>query len=449
MSISWQQIRDEVTRHLQALIRFNTVNPPGNETQAAAYLASVLQREGIEAQIVESVPGRGNLVARIRGEGRARPLLLMAHSDVVSVEPEKWTHDPFGGEIVDGKVWGRGAVDTKCLVACELVVMLLVKRLGLTLDRDLIMATFADEEAGGRYGAGWMWQNRRELIDAEYAINEGGGAALGVGGHRFYLCQTGEKGGARMRLTARGEPGHASMPLPDTAMRRAAQAVVALTGHTFPTVMTRTVERMLRAIGQKVGGELERRIESVLQDPTWENLATLPLNEPERRMLYAMTRNTAVPTMIRGGHRINVIPSEVTVEVDGRVLPGQSPESFAAEIQALLGGLVEVELTGRSSALEADPASPLFDTIRAVMQELDPGSEVVPYLVPGGTDAKSLPGIKVYGFMPMRDHPEEFDLAHAHDERISISTLEFAVRALFEIVTRFCHARSADGVAAG
>lgn len=441
MTISWPQVRDEVTRHLQALIRFDTVNPPGNETAAAAYLASVLQQGGIEAQVVESAPGRGNLVARIRGEGRARPLLLMAHSDVVSVEPERWTHDPFGGEVVDGRVWGRGAVDTKGLVACELVVMLLVKRLGLVLDRDLIMATFADEEAGGRYGAGWMWQHRRELIDAEYAINEGGGAAVDVAGHRFYLCQTGEKGGARMRLTARGEPGHASMPLPDTAMRRAGQAVVTLTDHTFPTVMTKTVERMLQHIGQTVGGDLERSIQRALAEPSWENLARLPFSEAERRMLYAMTRNTAVPTVIHGGHRINVIPSEVTVDVDGRVLPGQSPVAFAAEVQRLLDGLVHVELTSQSNGLEADPASPLFDTIRAVMQELDPGSEVVPYLVPGGTDAKSLPGIKVYGFMPMRDHPEEFDLAHAHDERISVSTLEFATRALFEIVTRFCHAR--------
>jgi acetylornithine deacetylase/succinyl-diaminopimelate desuccinylase-like protein len=449
MSIAWHQVREETATHLQALIRFNTVNPPGNETPAATYLASVPRREGIEAQVIESAPGRGNLVARIRGEGRARPLLLMAHSDVVSVEPEKWSRDPFGGEIADGKVWGRGAVDTKGLVACELMVMLLVKRLGLSLDRDLVMATFADEEAGGRYGAGWMWRHRRELIEAEYALNEGGGAALEVAGHRFYLCQTGEKGGARMRLTARGEPGHASIPLPDTAMRRAGQAIVRLTEHTFPTIITRTVEQMLRSIGRTVGGPLERAVDDMLRDPTWEKLATLPLDAPARRMLYAMTRNTAVPTIIEGGHRINVIPSEVTVDVDGRILPGQNPEVFAGDVQALLGDLVEVELRSQSHGLEADPASPFFDTLRAVMQELDPGSEVVPYLVPGGTDAKSLPGIKVYGFMPMRDHPDEFDLAHAHDERISLSTLELAVRVLFEVVTRFCHARSAPEVAAG
>ncbi len=437
-AIDWASVRDEVTRHLQALIRFETVNPPGNETPLAEYLATVLEREGIPAEVIESAPGRGNLVARIRGNGRARPLLLMAHSDVVSVEREKWTRDPFGGELVNGCVWGRGAVDTKGLVACELGVMLLARRLGLPLERDLIFAVFADEEAGGQFGACWMWQHRRELIDAEYAINEGGGMALELGGRRFYLCQTGEKGAARLRLTARGEPGHASMPIPNTAMQHAARAILTLSTHTFPTVLTPTVIRLLRELGEALGKPVREQIAAVLADPTWERLAALPLGPAERRLLYAMTRNTAVPTIVHGGHRINVIPSEVVVEVDGRILPGQDPEVFAAEVQRLVGPNVEVELTSRGRGLEAEPDSPLFRTICETMAELDPGARVVPYLVPGGTDAKCLPGIKVYGFMPMRDHPEEFDLAHAHDERISVSTLEFATRALFEIVTRFC-----------
>lgn len=442
--IEWSAVRDEVTRHLQALIRFETVNPPGNETPLAEYLADVLRREGIPADVVESAPGRGNLVARLRGNGKARPLLLMAHSDVVSVEREKWTRDPFGGEVVDGKVWGRGAVDTKGLVACELGVMLLLRRLEIPLERDVIFAVFADEEAGGQFGACWMWQNRRELIDAEFAINEGGGMALTLAGQRFYLCQTGEKGAARLRLVARGEPGHASMPIPETAMQHAARAILTLSTHTFPTVLTPTVTRLLREIGQALGGRIREQVEATLTDPTWERLAALPLGGGERRLLYAMTRNTAVPTIVRGGHRINVIPSEVTIEVDGRILPGQDPEAFAAEVQRLVGPNVQVQLTSRGRGIEADPDSPLFRVIGETMAELDPGARVVPYLVPGGTDAKCLPGIKVYGFMPMRDHPEEFDLAHAHDERISVDTLEFATRALFEIVTRFCapHARS-------
>ncbi len=440
--IDWNAVREEVTRHLQALIRFETVNPPGNETPLAEYLAAVLRQEGIAADVVESAPGRGNLVARLRSAGKGHPLLLMAHSDVVSVEREKWTRDPFGGELVDGQVWGRGAVDTKGLVACELAVMLLLKRLDLPLERDVIFAVFADEEAGGQFGACWMWQHRRELIDAEFAINEGGGMALLLGGQRFYLCQTGEKGAARLRLIARGEPGHASMPIPNTAMQHAARAILTLSTHTFPTVLTPTVTRFLREVGQALGGSIRSQIEAALADPTWERLAALPLGPAERRLLYAMTRNTAVPTIVRGGHRINVIPSEVTVEVDGRILPGQDPEAFASDVQRLVGSNVEVQLTSRGRGIEADPDSPLFRTICETMAELDPGARVVPYLIPGGTDAKCLPGIKVYGFMPMRDHPEEFDLAHAHDERISVSTLEFATRALFEIVARFCSPRA-------
>src|SRR5947209_9669440 len=168
------------------------------------------------------------------------------------------------------------------------------------------MTTFADEEAGGRFGADWMWQNQRALIDAEFAINEGGGVPLTLGGTRFYTCQTGEKGGARMRLTGRGAPGHASVPLPDTAMRRAGRAIAALTEHTFPTIMTATVERMLRAFGTQLGGETAALMEEILASPTAEALRRLPLGEAEVLALLATTRNTAVPTIIQGGHRINV-----------------------------------------------------------------------------------------------------------------------------------------------
>src|SRR5690554_4494208 len=205
----WDRVRDEVTSHLQNLIRLETVNLPGNETLVTDYLKDAVAEVGLESHIFERTEGRGNFVTRIKGNGNGKPLLLMAHSDVVSVEADKWTHPPFGGEIHDGMIWGRGAVDTKNLVASELMVMLEIARQGLTLNRDLIFCIFADEEAGGRHGAGWMWENHRDLIDAEFAINEGGGQAVDIGGKRFYFCQTGEKGGARMKITASAPPGHA------------------------------------------------------------------------------------------------------------------------------------------------------------------------------------------------------------------------------------------------
>lgn len=442
MTISWDQVRAEVTEHLQQLVRFNTVNPPGNESQAADYLAKVAHEAGIEAQVIEGVPGRGNFVARIRGEGKARPLLLMGHSDVVSVERDRWTQDPFGGEVIDGQLWGRGSVDMKSQVAAELMIMLLIKRSGLTLDRDLIMTTFADEEAGGRNGAAFMWKNHRELIDAEYAINEGGGLAMNIGGKRFYQCQTGEKGTARLLLTGRGQPGHASKPLPDTAMLRTGRAAVRLSEHTFPTVMTKTVEQMLTSIGSALGGDVERQVNEALKNPTWEALSQLPLPEGEKLAFYSMTRNTAAPTVIQGGQLVNVIPSEVTLRVDGRIVPTGDPEQFAEDVRTLVGDDVDVELTDTSAWLESDPASDLFETIRSVMGEIDPGSEIVPYISTGATDAKSVPEIKVLGFMPIMENMDEYDRAHGHDERFSVSSLDFATRSLYEIVTRFCNARS-------
>lgn len=442
--VQWDAVREEVTNHLRALIRFETVNPPGNESLVAGYLKDVVEREGLAATVVERTPNRGNFVTRIRGAGRGRPLLLMAHSDVVSVEADKWTHPPFAADLVDGWVWGRGAVDTKNLVAAELMVMLLVKRLGLTLDRDLIMVTFADEEAGGRDGATFMWQEHRDLIDAEVAINEGGGHAIELFGKRFYLCQTGEKGGARMTITARAAPGHASIPRDDTAMLRMGRALVTLSQHLFPTVMTSSVERMLRTFAAHAPAEARAMLEDILANPTWEALSRLPLGELELLSLRATTRNTAVPTIIRGGHRINVIPGEVVCDVDGRVLPGQDPQAFVREVQELLGRDVEVAPRGELSAgIEADPESPLFDTIGQVMSEIDPGSAVAPFLVSGGTDAKSLPGVKVYGFMPGRYSDVEMNGAHNHDERVSVDNLLFGTRALFEIVTRYCGARPA------
>lgn len=439
--VHWGGVREEVTEHLQRLIRLDTVNPPGNETLAASYLKEIVEREGLQAEIHESTDNRGNFVTRIKGKGNGRPLLLMGHSDVVSVEEDKWQRPPFSGDLVDDMVWGRGAVDMKNMVASELMVMLLIARQGLTLERDLIMATFADEEAGGRFGAGWMWENRRELLDAEFAINEGGGHAMDVAGRRFYMCQTGEKGGARMRIIARAAPGHASVPRDDTAMLRMGRALTTLSEHTFPTVMTSSVERMLHAFRATLGGSAAALIDEVLADPTWENLSRLPLGEFEKLSLRATTRNTAVPTIIHGGHRINVIPGEVICDVDGRVLPGQQPADFVREVGELLGPDVIVEAArAGSTGIEADPASPLFDTIQAVMGDVDPGSVVAPFLVSGGTDAKSVPGIKVYGFWPAKLTPEEANGAHNHDERVSTGNLEFATRALYEIATRFCGA---------
>jgi acetylornithine deacetylase/succinyl-diaminopimelate desuccinylase-like protein len=443
MAINWDDVRDEVTRHLQALLRYNTVNPPGNETLAADYLKGVLENAGIEAAIVGVEPARGNLIARLRADNPSkRPLLLTGHVDVVSVEREKWSHDPFGGEIVDGDIWGRGALDMKSQVAAELVTMLLLKRQGAALDRDIIFAAFADEEAGGREGAAWLWKHHRELIDAEYAINEGGGGPpVDLNGKLFYLCQAGEKGASRLRITARGEPGHASVPLDDTAMDRLGRALVKLTAWQPETVLTAPVRQMLETMAPAFGPDGPAQVQAIIDNPTWEVISALPLDDDTRLMLRATTRNTAVPTIVHGGHRINVIPSEVVLDVDGRILPGQDPEIWRETVQGVVGDEVEVELRSRESGIAADPASPLFDAIAATVDALVPGAAVAPFLVSGGTDARNIPGIKVYGFFPFLPSNRAAlynSLVHGHNERVGIDDLAFATRFLYELVVRFC-----------
>lgn len=443
MTINWNDVSGEVAGHLQALLRCETVNPPGNETLAAEYLIEVLGEAGIEAEIVGVNAERGNVIGRLRAANATkRPLLLTGHIDVVSVERDKWAHDPFGGEIIDGEIWGRGALDMKGQVAAELMVMLLLKRQGVALDRDIIFAAFADEEAGGREGAAWLWKHHRELIDAEYGINEGGGSTpMELGGTYFYPCQAGEKGVARLRITARGEPGHASVPLDNTAMERIGAALARLTAWEPETRLTEPVRQMLETMAPAFGPDGPAQVAAIVANPTWEAIAALPVDEDTRLMLRATTRNTAVPTIIHGGHRINVIPSEVVLDVDGRILPGQDPEEWRDIVQGVVGDEVEVALLSREKGIAADPASPFFDAIAETMAELVPGAAVAPFLLSGGTDARHLPDIKVYGFFPFPPSErgaQNNSLVHGHNERIAVEDLTFATRFIYEVVERFC-----------
>ncbi|MDP9373235.1 MAG: M20/M25/M40 family metallo-hydrolase, partial [Chloroflexota bacterium] len=441
MAVDWNEVRDEVTRHLQALLRINTVNPPGNETEAAQYLAGIAREAGIPCEIVEGAPGRGNLVARLSaGSPAGRPVILLGHTDVVGVERDKWTHDPFGGEVSDGFVWGRGAIDMKNQVAANLMVLLLLKREGVALGRDVIMAATADEEAGSVLGAYWLWEHRRDLVDAEYGITEVGGQPVEIAGRRFYTVQVGEKGGARMRITARAAPGHASVPRDDTAIARLGRALVRLHEFEPPTIITEPVARMLRLYGAAHGPEAAERVEAILRHPTWPALAALPMGEMMRLNLRATTHNTAVPTILGGGHRINVIPSEVWVDVDGRVLPGQDPADWIRQVQAAVGDEVEVRMLTGGAGVAADPASPFFDAIAATIDAEDPGAGVLPYLMSGGTDARAMPGVKIYGFMPSRSGADVLALAHGHDERTRVDDLLFGTRCLYGVVTRFAGA---------
>ena len=286
-----------------------------------------------------------------------------------------------------------------------------------------------------------MWEHRRNLIEAEYAINEGGGRSIATGDRRVYLCQVGEKGVARLKLTAHGEPGHASTPRPNSAMSRMGDALVRLHAWQPEVRLTPAVRQMLETIAGVLDGDDAARVRQALANPTPEALAVLPLDADAVRGVNATSRDTAVPTVIHGGHRINVIPSEVTLEIDGRILPGTEPEEWRRRVQGVVGDNVDVELLSRNEGIEAEPASPLFDAIDATISAMDPKAVVAPYLSAGGTDARHLPGIKVYGFFPYGPSDQAAgysQLVHGHDERIGVEDLAFGTRFLYELVLRFC-----------
>ncbi len=437
-------LRESAIQHLQALLRLNTMSPPGNEKLAADHLAAILRDAGFnDVHVLESAPNRATLVARLRADDPSgRPIMLMGHTDVVTVEPERWDRDPFGGELVDGYIWGRGALDMKGQVAAELAVMLALKERAVPLDRDVIFVAFADEEAGGAFGADWMWKHHRDLIDAEFAINEGGGTPMEVAGHRFYGCQVAEKGSTHLRMVVTGTPGHASVPLDATAMRTLGEALTRLHDWRAPTVFTPTVRGMLTTIADTVGGELAETVRDLLDrdDVAWEDLAKLPFTDEELLSLRATTRNTAVPTMIHGGQRINVIPGEIVVDIDGRVLPGQDPEAFRAEVQEAVGDLASIEIVTPDGGTAADAESPLFDAISETMAAIDPGAAVIPTMSSGGTDAPLIPGVKVYGFFPKlpTERLQIYDpLVHGHNERVHVDDLAFGAQVIYDLVVRF------------
>ena len=440
--MNWQTTVHETTTLLQDLIRFDTTNPPGNETPCVEHIAAILQREGIAPTVLESEPGRGNVVARLKGDGSLPPLLLMGHVDVVPAEADKWQHPPFSGDLADGIVWGRGATDMKNTVATELMVFLLLKRENVHLKRDVIFMATADEEVGGRMGAWWMAKNHPDLIRAEYAINEGGPTSLVLDGKTFYVCSTAEKGSARFTLRTRGLPGHASLPHKHNSILPLSRALVKLIETPLPLRVCKSARAHIEAIANGVDGAMRGNMLGLLDASTHEqSLAALHLPDPQKRRLYASVHNTATPTILKAGSKINVIPGEAECQVDCRVLPGTTPESLEQELRAVVGDEIEIEFAPFYPAIESDPASPLFETIKRVIAEHENGATLIPGMITGGTDAKSITtlGTKVLGFVPMRyEGPAMTGLAHNHDERVSVANMEFGTRVLWDVVTRFC-----------
>jgi acetylornithine deacetylase/succinyl-diaminopimelate desuccinylase-like protein len=442
MTAPMSPISELAVRFLRDLIRIDTTNPPGNEIAAARYIASVLSGEGLDPVVLEAAPGRGSVVSRLRGNGTKGALLLMSHLDVVPADPKEWDHPPFAAEVADGYIWGRGATDTKGLTAVQLAILLTLKHEAIPLTRDIVFAATADEEAGGASGMAWLAQKHARLLECEYAINEGGGHSMDLNGRHFYTCQTGEKGLCWMKLTTRGSSGHGSMPSEDNAVAALCMAVSRLAQAHLPQHVTPTVDRLARKIAETQG--LGESLLASLFDPQREMEALGQLGQyPELvTLLRATLHNTVSPTMLQAGQKANVIPGEATAVVDGRIVPGQTQDSFLEELRPYIGPNVRVDVIQRSSPYESEPGSPLFELMGQVLQEHHPGCVLAPYIVPGATDGRILveKGVKVYGFAPSRAEPgwTALEMAHARNERISLANMDFATSVLYDVVRRFC-----------
>lgn len=438
-SIDIPRLEAEIVTYLQELIRFNTANPPGNELPAARYIAEVFQREGIAAQVIESAPGRASVVARIRGDGSLRPLLLLSHLDVVDVERDKWTCDPFGAEIGNGFVWGRGALDCKNTVALWMIVMLALKRAGIVPRRDVIFLAAADEETGGRQGCAFITQHHADLVDAEAALNEGGGFGLRFLGRTYYTYQAAEKGNLWLAITATGTPGHASIPLPDNPIPAVAGLVTRLMRMRHPFMVTDTVRAMVTEIAAAQNPIVGRAVRQLLNPRLSEILIAAAIKDKAQAAgLKAMLRNTISPTVLRAGMKTNVIPSEAALHIDYRVLPGCDIEAMHASIERCIGPRFTVEVLDKKPGSESMIDHALARSIRKAIRRYKPDDAVVPFLIPGVTDAVFLRprGMVVYGFTPLLPQ-DDIALAHGHDERISLASLAFSVRVGLETVLDF------------
>lgn len=432
---------EEMCAHL---LRLDTTNPPGNERPAADYLAGKLREVGYEVTVIESAPTRANLVTRYRGDGSKAPLLLAAHLDVVEADPTKWQHPPFAGVVADGCLWGRGAIDMKNMAAMAVAILRKLARDKPRLARDVIFAGVADEEAGCDLGSRFLVEEHPELVRAEYAIGESGGFSLHLGGTTFYPIQVAEKGLCWVRARWTGEPGHGSMPRPDSAVLRMAEGLAALGRARLPVHPTPYLRDFLEAIAARQPA-VARPLVKLLSRP--ELLARILRLKPDlgiARSLGALLSNTASPTVVRAGAKTNVIPGVAEVEIDGRTLPGQSTEDFLRELRAILGPDVELEVMKAAPPTVTEPAaSPLYDVIARQVLAREPDAVVVPYMIPGFTDAKYFTqlGARWYGFSPVkieRGSGIRFaDMFHGHDERIPIAGLHWGAEVLDAVVREF------------
>lgn len=431
-------IQDRPVELLQRLLRFETSNPPGNERECIDWIRGLLEELDCEVRIVALDPERPNLIARLAGRGDSAPLLLQGHVDVVAARGQ-WQHAPFAGELRDGYVWGRGALDMKGGVAMMLAAFM---RAAVTEERpsgDVILCLMADEEAGSDLGAEFLVREHPELFtDVRYAIGEFGGFTMDVAGRRFYPIMVAEKQVCWSRATLRGPAGHGSMPVRGGAMGRLGRLLHRLDRRRLPVHVTPVVRSMVEAIAADLPPTLAIPLKGILVPTLTDRL--LDSFGERGRIFDPLLHNTVSATIVEGGEKVNVIPDAISLTLDGRLLPGFAPEQLFAELRALAGMEMELEVL-RHDPVAAEPDLALFDTLAGVLGELDPQAKAIPMLLPGITDGRffSRLGIQTYGFLPMQ-LPAELPfmrLIHAENERLPADAVEFGTAAIGRVLERF------------
>jgi acetylornithine deacetylase/succinyl-diaminopimelate desuccinylase-like protein len=428
---------------LRTLIRFDTTNPPGNEAACIGYVRDLLEEAGIMTTLLAKTPSRPNLIARLPGRGDAPPFLWQGHVDVVTTANQNWTRDPFGAELIEGELWGRGALDMKGGVAMMLAAILRAKAENLQPAGDMILAVMADEEAASDYGGRFLVEEHPEQFEGvRYAIGEGGGSSQMILDHRFYPIMVAEKQVCWMQATLRGQGGHGSVPLRDGAMAKLGKLLSALNSQRLPVHITPVARQMIAAIAETLPDPTDAAMARLL-DSTQTNAALDALDAQgvnAARGLDALLHNTVNATVIRASNKTNVIPSEIEVELDGRVLPGYTAADIQAEIRAIVGDDLELTVI-RHDPVGGRPDMTLFPLLANLIREADPTGVPIPSVSGGFTDGRMFArlGIQNYGFLP-QNFPAYFasgGMVHGADERVPVETIEFGVRVLYKLLEQY------------
>ena len=421
---------------LQQLIQFNTTNPPGNEAACIAYLDTLLTEAGFQTTMLAKDPARPNLIARLTGQGNASPLLLQGHVDVVTTEKQVWQHPPFAGNIQDGYVWGRGALDMKGGVAMMVAAFLRAKAEGLSLSGDVLLAVVSDEEAGGEYGAKYLVENHADLCkDVRYALGEFGGFTMHIAGERFYPIQVMEKKSCGLKAIIHGPGGHGALPMRGGATAQLGRLLQQLDQHRLPVHITSVPQQMIETLATALSTTVGPMLQQLLDPTQTDNV--LDALGPQGQTFDPLLHNTVNVTIIQGGQKSNVIPSEIVITLDGRLLPGYEPDDMLAELRQLIGDDIELEVMNYDPG-PTEPDMGLYDTLAGILRKADPGGTPIPMLMPAVTDGRffSRLGIQTYGFLPML-LPEGFiftQTIHAADERIPVAAMEFGTNAIYEVL---------------